>query len=292
MPRYHITIKGQKYDRALYETALKAVEKQGDGRVSRDDAEKLLEKVLDAAPGQQDAYTDVEKRTVRLLREQLNWTPAADQHFRHAVASVAALKGWQTRLAGAGTATSAVTPNPPLTVTEFIEKIVQAWPRSQSGRAPRLSADGVPTGSYQKVSDQLRADLTSVRFNTENTEYSGHYRGFRDFLGVKTLENGTPYLALSSGGDWEFPLCYVIYWDGDKLRGHIPEQGNVYNRTNKAAFGNLDEDEEATEIKQQLEERGIDLPADRARGHWQDYVDLLADKDLLLQDIEAAITPR
>jgi len=127
MPSYHITIGGKNYDRALYETALKSVQGQGDGRISRDDAEKLLEKVLDAAPGQQDVYTDVEKRTVRMLREQLNWTPAADEHFRGTVASVAALKGWQTRLAGAGAEPPAVTPEPPasVNVAATVDKVVQ-----------------------------------------------------------------------------------------------------------------------------------------------------------------------
>lgn len=112
------------YDRALYESALEAMRKQGDGRISRDDAEKLLGKVLDSAPGQQDVYTEVEKRTVRLLREQLNWTPAADRQFRHTMASVAALKGRQTRLAATEPAT--VTARSPLCVVEFVEELNDA----------------------------------------------------------------------------------------------------------------------------------------------------------------------
>jgi len=50
MPRYHINIGGKQYDRALYEKALEAVQGQGDGRISRGDAEQLLVKVLEAAP--------------------------------------------------------------------------------------------------------------------------------------------------------------------------------------------------------------------------------------------------
>lgn len=97
MPKYHITIGGKRYDRALYQQAVDAVRGQGDGRISKADAEKLVAKVLDHGPGQEDVYTDVEKRTVKLLRETFNWTDAADQHFRHAIRSDAALRSWDVR---------------------------------------------------------------------------------------------------------------------------------------------------------------------------------------------------
>lgn len=131
MSSYYLTIKGKQYDRALYDQALQAVQGQGDGRISKPDAEKLLSKVLDAAPGQEDDYTQVEKDTVKLLRQEFNWTPQADQHFRSAVASVAALKGWQTRLAGAGTATEVPPTSAPLEVAATVTRVLDDMGLSQ-----------------------------------------------------------------------------------------------------------------------------------------------------------------
>ena len=74
---YYIQIDGKKYDRGLVEAAREAVEGAGDGRISRDDAQKLLEQVKDG-----NTYTDIEKDTVRYIREHFTWTDAADEWFR------------------------------------------------------------------------------------------------------------------------------------------------------------------------------------------------------------------
>jgi hypothetical protein len=280
MGDYYLSIAGKQHDRALFESAVEAVTGRGDGRISRADTEKLLARVLDKGPGP-DVYTDTEKRTVKLIRDTMGWTPAGDRHFRREIRSAAARRSWEVR--------AAQLKSPTLSKAEFIEKLYEAAMSSRS-RPPRCSADGVPLVNYKKVSDQLRSDLSRIRFNTENTEHSGHYRFFPDFLGVKALDNGTPYLAMSSGGDWEFPLCYVVYWDGEQLRGHIPKEGNIYNKTHNAAFGNQDEDEEIVDLQNQLDALGIPLPRERDRGHYLEYADLLGDKDRLLQDIENHIS--
>jgi len=106
MASYYLTIKGKQYDRRLYEAALEAVQGQGDGRIGRSDAEKLLEKVLDASPGQADTYTEVEKRTVALLRQTMRWTPAADRHFRSEIRGAAARRAWEVRAQHAQGATT------------------------------------------------------------------------------------------------------------------------------------------------------------------------------------------
>lgn len=74
---YYIQIDGKKYDRGLVEAAREAVEGAGDGRISRDDAQKLLEQVKDG-----NTYTDIEKDTVKYIREHFTWTDAADEWFR------------------------------------------------------------------------------------------------------------------------------------------------------------------------------------------------------------------
>ncbi len=84
---YYKEIDGKKYDRALLETADELVSGAGDGRLSKADAEQLLEKVKDG-----DSYTDIEKDTVKYLRENYNWTDAADEWFRTEIRKWAATK--------------------------------------------------------------------------------------------------------------------------------------------------------------------------------------------------------
>ena len=84
---YYKEIDGKKYDRELLELADKLVAGAGDGRLSVDDARKLLEKVKDG-----NTYTDVEKDTVAYIRDNHNWTDAADEWFRNEIRSWAATK--------------------------------------------------------------------------------------------------------------------------------------------------------------------------------------------------------
>jgi len=42
------------------------------------------------------------------------------------------------------------------------------------------------------------------------------------------------------GGDWECPLCVMIYYDGKQFRCYIPEKGNAYRKDTKRLFGNCD----------------------------------------------------
>ena len=84
---YYKTIDGIKYDGELLELADKLIAGSGDGRLSKDDAAKLLLAVKDAS-----SYTDIEKATVKYLRENYKWTEAADEWFRTEIRSWAATK--------------------------------------------------------------------------------------------------------------------------------------------------------------------------------------------------------
>lgn len=77
---YYKTIDGVKMDAALLEAADEAVAGRGDGRISIADADMLLEKVKDG-----NSYTDVEKATVKHIRENYKWTDDADEHFRKSI---------------------------------------------------------------------------------------------------------------------------------------------------------------------------------------------------------------
>lgn len=84
---YYIEMDGVKCDRRLLELADGAVAKAGDGRISIADAKALFAAVAD-----HDAYTDVEKATMKYIRENYNFTPEADGWFRTEVKKWAATK--------------------------------------------------------------------------------------------------------------------------------------------------------------------------------------------------------
>jgi len=84
---YYIEMDGVKCDRRLLELADGSVAKAGDGRISIADAKALFAAVQDS-----DSYTDVEKATMKYIRENYNFTPEADAWFRTEVRKWAATK--------------------------------------------------------------------------------------------------------------------------------------------------------------------------------------------------------
>ncbi len=84
---YYKVIDGVKYDKELLEAADEAVAGAGDGRISMNDAKMLLEKVKDG-----DSYTDIEKATMKYVRENYKWTEEANEWFRTEIRKWAATK--------------------------------------------------------------------------------------------------------------------------------------------------------------------------------------------------------
>lgn len=74
---YYKTIDGKDYDREMLEIADEAVAGAGDGRISIENAQKLLGAVKDA-----NKYTDIEKATMKYIRDNYKFTDASDQWFR------------------------------------------------------------------------------------------------------------------------------------------------------------------------------------------------------------------
>ena len=84
---YYKEIDGKKYDAEILTLADELTSGAGDGRLSKADADKLLEAVMDGG-----GYTDIEKDTVKYVRENYKWTDAADEHFRSEIRKWAAKK--------------------------------------------------------------------------------------------------------------------------------------------------------------------------------------------------------
>ena len=126
-------------------------------------------------------------------------------------------------------------------------------------------------------------DLRKINFDFENVSATGEgdsccvcrgKRSGKDDLkglwGFNTLPNGLSFLGIQAGGDWEIPVFFIIYWDGKRLRGYVPNNGNTFNEKTKAAYGN---------------EQDYDLPEEECDAcnpvsfcvHW--------DADALIEDI-------
>lgn len=200
----------------------------------------------------------------------------------------------------------------PITEEEFFQEIKKAWERSsyyddenpthrpwwykqQHGDdwQPETHDDHIACWNEfhpTELTDQIEMDLKKVEFDLENIEYTARdaYKGLKDIVGFHTLPNGMPYLGIIAGGDWEFPIFFMIYWDGKKLRGYIPTKGNPWNRKAKSAYGN-DEESDTADIKRILSEMGKPVPDD-------DYLEahdhLDHDTQAIIEDIMERIQPR
>jgi hypothetical protein len=84
---YYKTVEGKKMDGYLLSMADKAVQGAGDGRISKKDAEEIINVVKDGG-----TYTEAEKATMEYIRDNYKWTEAADEWFRSQIAAWASLK--------------------------------------------------------------------------------------------------------------------------------------------------------------------------------------------------------
>ena len=121
----------------------------------------------------------------------------------------------------------------------------------------------------EELVPQVEMDWSKIDFSTENLDVTGEL----------STPDGVPYIRLRTGGDWESPLVAIIYFDGKKLRGYVPKDGNTYNHRTKKAFGN-DEKDDTADAKKQFGDRFVDD---------KDYIDVEPDFDLIGQDIAKRI---
>ncbi|MCA9637131.1 MAG: hypothetical protein KC420_13985 [Myxococcales bacterium] len=84
---YYKVMDGKKYDRGMLTLADEATAGQGDGRISLDDARKLITAVTDGG-----RYTDVEKETMAYIRDNYRFTDEADEWLRTEIRRWAAAK--------------------------------------------------------------------------------------------------------------------------------------------------------------------------------------------------------
>lgn len=101
--------------------------------------------------------------------------------------------------------------------------------------------------SVKCLTPKIEDDLKKVEFDDENCDFK-ESRGYpySGLLGYKRFGDLT-FLGCQAGGDWEYPIFFIIYYDGKQLRAYIPSKGNCWNRKTKSAYGNNDDDPDEDE---------------------------------------------
>lgn len=92
-------------------------------------------------------------------------------------------------------------------------------------------------------SDKIRHDK-DIDVDHENialdwSDWDTHYSGTAEpakYLGVHTI-NGFTFCGVETGGDWEYPIFVILYWDGSDIHAYIPKRGNTVNMDTMTAFG-------------------------------------------------------
>jgi elongation factor Ts len=88
MASHYKQIDGKKYAASLLEAADKMTAGQGDGRISKEDAERLFLML-----GKDHKYTDLEKETMAFIRDNYKFTEAGNEFIRKEIRSWAATRG-------------------------------------------------------------------------------------------------------------------------------------------------------------------------------------------------------
>lgn len=169
---------------------------------------------------------------------------------------------------------------------------------------PMLEDIGCEGYDWLELTPQIEKDLSKVEFDTENVIYERdhfhcinptenftsrqyEYRFYpvinplNQLLGFNTFKIDNKdfvFLGFMAGGDWEVPVHFIIYWDGKKLRGYIPTDGNPWNTDTKEAYGN-DEESDKKNIKKRKFEGDT-------------YNIIRPDVDKIIADIKSRIKPR
>jgi len=129
----------------------------------------------------------------------------------------------------------------PITAQELKDRIKDAYHRHPDYLVYKQTWDELmEDGILSHLTKQIRKDLDKIDFDTENISALDQHGTGTAPVGFEKLDNGLTFLGVTAGGDWEFPIFYIIYWDGTALRAYIPNKGNVYNRKTKSAYGNDD----------------------------------------------------
>lgn len=136
--------------------------------------------------------------------------------------------------------------------------------------------------------DKIREGLQRVSFDFENYECTpGSSMGrFENLLGPRYFGK-IPAVGCAAGGDWEYPVFFIIYvdQDGTTLRSYIPKDGNTWNYDLGLAFGN-DEMADADFLKKLVTAIRPDLSVEIIEEVVLRGAEIMFDENKIIKDIE------
>ena len=87
-------------------------------------------------------------------------------------------------------------------------------------------------------------DVQKINFDFENSSATDEFYD-KDIDKHSQLTDGTAIVWAFAGGDWEYPVHFVLYLDPkNKIRAYIPSDGNVYCHKCKCAYGTCECDDQ------------------------------------------------
>ncbi len=90
--------------------------------------------------------------------------------------------------------------------------------------------------------ESVRLDLRMIDVDGENLTCSyddvfGDTVVGKPMLGLQTINDEFTFFGFQMGGDWEYPVFAIIYYNGQDFHIYFPSCGNTVNLDFKCAFG-------------------------------------------------------
>lgn len=102
-------------------------------------------------------------------------------------------------------------------------------------------------------------DVKKIDFDFENSGATTEFYD-KDIDKHSQLTDGTAIVWAYAGGDWEFPVQFILYLDPkNKIRAYIPSDGNVYCHKCKCAYGTCECEDSPEEFDDDFYEQMIDF---------------------------------
>lgn len=135
-----------------------------------------------------------------------------------------------------------------ITKGDFAKKLIDHVNKISNGKKNLKYPDDLDKLCYSVIQylfyfDKGFAKDLDISFDAENAD--GRF---------ETLDNGLTCIKAWAGGDWEEPVSFVIYYDGERPRGYVPKFGNVINNITKTAFGSESDSDHFEDFIREMEE--------------------------------------
>lgn len=92
-----------------------------------------------------------------------------------------------------------------------------------------------------RESEYANADLNQINVDMENMTCDSDSEYGKSVAGENLLnlqDNGKfAFFGFQLGGDWEYPVYAMVYYDGERLRVYYPTCGNPINVKYRCAYG-------------------------------------------------------